>query len=104
FLSRLPPHHSTLFPYTTLFRSFADALQHALHFVRGFCGAAQTVWAGRSLRRRARGMFGQTFDSQTVAEESGTAAGHVVRWFISQDRKSTRLNSSHVAISYAVFC
>src|SRR5437870_8421640 len=62
---RRPPR-STLFPYTTLFRS--------LHHGAG--GAARG--AGRS-RHPGRGRP-------------------------AQDRKSTRLNSSHVAISYAVFC
>src|SRR5258708_15514965 len=67
---RRPPR-STLFPYTTLFRS-ADA------FSRGF----SKVGAGRSLGDEPVG-------SSKAAE---------------RDRKSTRLNSSHQIISYAVFC
>src|SRR2546429_5205859 len=65
---RRPPR-STLFPYTTLFRS----------------------WTGRSLRR-AR-------DEWPAGREIRSDPEQQVR-----DRKSTRLNSSHGYISYAVFC
>src|SRR5437870_9630783 len=70
---RRPPR-STLFPYTTLFRSQTLA--------KGALGARQTREARESLDRLER--------------SAAVAAG--------RDRKSTRLNSSHVAISYAVFC
>src|SRR5436309_8141377 len=68
---RQPPR-STLFPYTTLFRSRRQRLLH---------GRAE----GISLRH---------------AVARGRAGGDDGR----EDRKSTRLNSSHVKISYAVFC
>src|SRR3712207_6984042 len=80
---RRPPR-STLFPYTTLFRSacFVDRLVHQRgHHVRA-CTAGRARGHGRSAsasrrqRRRSR----------------------------CPDRKSTRLNSSHANISYAVFC
>src|SRR5258708_31753844 len=75
---RRPPR-STLFPYTTLFRSktlrstgqFAPPSREGTIVFPGFDGAAE--WGG------------QAFDPET-------------------DRKSTRLNSSHQIISYAVFC
>src|SRR5436305_2234830 len=67
---RRPPR-STLFPYTTLFRS------QTLGRLRGL-GLGTGQRTGREARRQPR---------------------HVHR-----DRKSTRLNSSHVRISYAVFC
>src|SRR5437660_8471907 len=68
-----PPPRSTLFPYTTLFRSpVAHRLDLQIHGVAGPFVAALLQGAER--------------------------AGYSV------DRKSTRLNSSHVAISYAVFC
>src|SRR5436309_11876456 len=71
---RRPPR-STLFPYTTLFRSRVEERRLVDH------GAAGDVEEpGRGLHRR---------------EGVGVEA---------QDRKSTRLNSSHVKISYAVFC
>src|SRR3712207_7648178 len=83
---RRPPR-STLFPYTTLFRSQWG-----------------NILAGRDLIRKADGgeAFGLVLPLVTTAagEKMGkTAAGAV--WL---DRKSTRLNSSHANISYAVFC
>src|SRR2546422_5747907 len=78
---RRPPR-STLFPYTTLFRS--NARDHP-RLGGGWRGAAVELWLPelrRSAHRRPR-------------------SHAVVR---SRDRKSTRLNSSHGYISYAVFC
>src|SRR3712207_8604168 len=86
---RRPPR-STLFPYTTLFRS-DDA---AVGDPRGDHGHLQgcrlhVELPDRRLRRlRPVGVVGEH------------ARGSVVR----EDRKSTRLNSSHANISYAVFC
>src|SRR5437773_9689184 len=71
---RRPPR-STLFPYTTLFRSKLDR-KHERHGERG----ARRERRDLAQRRRNR-VLGQV-----------------------QDRKSTRLNSSHITISYAVFC
>src|SRR5207302_3222683 len=78
-----PPPSSTLFPYTTLFRSPLDRLppRHA---------AADRAVARR--RRRAR----------LVPGAGRVRSHHHLRRQL--DRKSTRLNSSHVKISYAVFC
>src|SRR5690625_7012832 len=76
----LPPPSSTLFPYTTLFRSpgsspklstNATGRKHRIHKT---CGLRKLQCKTRPRNPRKR------------------------------DRKSTRLNSSHVAISYAVFC
>src|SRR3712207_7381225 len=78
---RRPPR-STLFPYTTLFRSCRE--------VGGDVGRDLVVAAGR---RRG--------------EEDQGGCGHAVlrvRRGAGADRKSTRLNSSHANISYAVFC
>src|SRR5690349_23792878 len=72
-----PPPRSTLFPYTTLFRSRPPRQQPA-------------VPGGRPhVRRRPAGAAG--------VRQAGDGRAAV-------DRKSTRLNSSHVEISYAVFC
>src|SRR5690349_23326941 len=82
-----PPPRSTLFPYTTLFRSLAAA----------------SAITGRDLDREIRGgavladparltPWSSDFDPLTACKRLG------------RDRKSTRLNSSHVEISYAVFC
>src|SRR5436190_8839809 len=71
-----PPPTSTLFPYTTLFRShsFLAVRSRPLRSIKHRAGAILTERARRS------------------PEITG------------QDRKSTRLNSSHTVISYAVFC
>src|SRR3712207_8232562 len=75
---RRPPR-STLFPYTTLFRS--DIGEHFPPSDPQWKGAASHLF----LRHAA----------ELVRRSGGT---------IDQDRKSTRLNSSHANISYAVFC
>src|SRR3712207_8916943 len=90
---RRPPR-STLFPYTTLFRSGRALCQDLV------LAEQQRV----SLRGRAflRGGGGER-DGRRVAlgdHASGRAGAEVS----DQDRKSTRLNSSHANISYAVFC
>src|SRR3712207_9009201 len=80
---RRPPR-STLFPYTTLFRSrVPDQL------LRG------------ELPERVGGLVGEEGRLLVVG---GDAAGHVQQPPDGEDRKSTRLNSSHANISYAVFC
>src|SRR5436190_16632708 len=77
---RRPPR-STLFPYTTLFRSpEPESLPYAL-----LDAVAATSFNSESPRSRSAG-----------ATRSGIVP--------SADRKSTRLNSSHTVISYAVFC
>src|SRR3712207_8664469 len=87
---RRPPR-STLFPYTTLFRS------HALR--EGLRRGGRPDDAGRL---RARG------DREARPAVLVPAARDVSRVLLGradgQDRKSTRLNSSHANISYAVFC
>src|SRR3712207_7521227 len=83
---RRPPR-STLFPYTTLFRS-ADA--HSLPFAdEGFSGAV----CGGTLNELANPASALR-ETSRLLEPGGRLA----------DRKSTRLNSSHANISYAVFC
>src|SRR3712207_8202664 len=89
---RRPPR-STLFPYTTLFRScgLVAALGGLLRVRR----LATRLLAGRV---PALGRFGGV--CRLVGFAHGTASSFV-GW---PDRKSTRLNSSHANISYAVFC
>src|SRR5258708_9492812 len=82
---RRPPR-STLFPYTTLFRSYLETL--AAHGI----DAVALGGAAISLIRPV-----------PVAQLPGFAAG-LVSVQDEKDRKSTRLNSSHQIISYAVFC
>src|SRR3712207_7523297 len=92
----LRPPRSTLFPYTTLFRSRGRGLL--------------TVEGGqvRELSARPRAFFVESVEAdgrgavhlgaQAPAAESGLLR------LAASDRKSTRLNSSHANISYAVFC
>src|SRR5437588_1742722 len=85
---RRPPR-STLFPYTTLFRS---ALPIGLGGVDGFRGSIDDGNFGA----RNAGLL-RVNDASRDRASSGLITGSV-------DRKSTRLNSSHTVISYAVFC
>src|SRR3712207_8017766 len=94
---RRPPR-STLFPYTTLFRSYGASA--GVRWVAGSVPARDRTGAHSRLSR---------LQAQGVAEVLGYAAGPAARESESapggrRDRKSTRLNSSHANISYAVFC
>src|SRR2546428_5574094 len=87
---RRPPR-STLFPYTTLFRSLREqaSLGQDADEDQGHPGAQE------SSRRRRRRLATRERQSRHPSESSGSGG---------RDRKSTRLNSSHDQISYAVFC
>src|SRR5437763_13005471 len=76
-----PPPTSTLFPYTTLFRSSVSLLQ------RSVAVEVDRSWVGEGKPGRPA--------------EIGALHSHRL---VELDRKSTRLNSSHRCISYAVFC
>src|SRR3712207_7182349 len=80
---RRPPR-STLFPYTTLFRSVA--------FLYDLLGASQ-----EHLIKPKK--FAQTYIDEVILGHTNEPEYKKL-----QDRKSTRLNSSHANISYAVFC
>src|SRR3712207_7871550 len=82
---RRPPR-STLFPYTTLFRSPRRPLQRP---AERSCRDGHLAVLAVQVARRGR---------QHHIDTLGLAGGQIV------DRKSTRLNSSHANISYAVFC
>src|SRR3712207_7883740 len=91
---RRPPR-STLFPYTTLFRS-ADVVgwdKDNWPVVKKEGAWALTEGGWRALRSREK-----FFTKPEEAPEAKATSGS------SKDRKSTRLNSSHANISYAVFC
>src|SRR5256885_12661588 len=97
---RRPPR-STLFPYTTLFRSEVKIVDaESGHVVeRGTPGELCT--RGYSV------MTGYWNDPERTAEAIDTAGWmHTgdLATMDAEDRKSTRLNSSHLVISYAVFC
>src|SRR5689334_24284565 len=88
---RRPPR-STLFPYTTLFRSAILAVKPRLQFLY-----AVDVDNGRAMHAHELARVELRFKRRDrIAQQ--------VRLFAGVDRKSTRLNSSHSSISYAVFC
>src|SRR3712207_6947241 len=86
---RRPPR-STLFPYTTLFRSLEPTYEVIRNTGRGYCGDYADVYTALALAA------GLSVRSWAFSFDGFGGRG--------QDRKSTRLNSSHANISYAVFC
>src|SRR3712207_8879016 len=94
---RRPPR-STLFPYTTLFRSDFDGLVVTTGGT-GFAPRDQTPEGTRlAIEREAPGLAEAMRLVNPLGRLSRGIAG------VRGDRKSTRLNSSHANISYAVFC
>src|SRR3712207_15580 len=91
---RRPPR-STLFPYTTLFLSWGSA-------------TGARTWCASSATTRAATSAGSSTATRTASRGSRSASATCRRPPTSRrrsrDRKSTRLNSSHANISYAVFC
>src|SRR2546426_7234798 len=87
FLMIRRPPRSTLFPYTTLFRS-------------GPCRQHPDRWA----RRRNGGLAALVDSTRRYAVGARARRGAAGARPQRADRKSTRLNSSHLVISYAVFC
>src|SRR3712207_7741637 len=108
FLMIRRPPRSTLFPYTTLFRSVPDIAEaHAQLVERGvevseiqaLGGDADALRQGGTALDNVGFVFFRDPDGNGWAVQQISARGSV-----SPDRKSTRLNSSHANISYAVFC
>src|SRR3712207_8497008 len=91
---RRPPR-STLFPYTTLFRSASRGRCPVPTMTGGGSVPALTLPSARGVRVRVR---------RRVVLAPLLLPGGDVLPFTFTDRKSTRLNSSHANISYAVFC
>src|SRR5207244_8522919 len=92
FLLRLPPR-STLFPYTTLFRS--AGVTHAVCIQRSH---------GHGRRRPHHHAAAHSYHGSLRACPRQSKLQQDPACHKGQDRKSTRLNSSHQIISYAVFC
>src|SRR3712207_8742052 len=90
---RRPPR-STLFPYTTLFRSY-NGVALVLANLNSYVWNTRWTFRGRAKRRDPR---------QRVLFALQALANIAVSNGLFLDRKSTRLNSSHANISYAVFC
>src|SRR5690242_21162080 len=102
-MPRRPPR-STLFPYTTLFRSPVPAPPpdaSSQTFSRVLYETARrenmTLRDLYNLTAAARGHWVLCGTPKRIADT-------LEEWFVEEDRKSTRLNSSHMSISYAVFC
>src|SRR5699024_12610155 len=94
FLRITPPPSSTLFPYTTLFRSpinvsSAACAWHAANSMLFLSAKILFTMEEKQITLQIDGHFITVPEGSTILEA---------------DRKSTRLNSSHVSISYAVFC
>src|SRR2546426_8489730 len=83
---RRPPR-STLFPYTTLFRSLGNLWARVYKLLAGETFGVET-------ENGVAGVRGTEFRVEVVQDQPDLV----------RDRKSTRLNSSHLVISYAVFC
>src|SRR3712207_7662056 len=88
---RRPPR-STLFPYTTLFRSTVSTSRSGIgHWI-----SSVSPWQLRENKSATPQYWRQNLESPVLFSQ---AIEHLMT-----DRKSTRLNSSHANISYAVFC
>src|SRR5207249_10889062 len=96
-----PPPIPTLFPYTTLFRSQGGAAVGASMQPKPY-----GVWGLMEKDLNALPGYGKAADDKAKARKLFAEAGYGPQnpLKIEIDRKSTRLNSSHVSISYAVFC
>src|SRR2546430_12078349 len=89
------PPRSTLFPYTTLFRSVP-----AVHEAPGLVGNKPAAMCEADLQRRIA--LEHAAENQACGGDGGIE--RIADQIGEVDRKSTRLNSSHSQISYAVFC
>src|SRR5256885_9537975 len=94
---RRPPR-STLFPYTTLFRSgsifYPDQRMSRMEALRSY--TINAAYAGFDETIKGSLKAGKLADITVLSRDIMTVP--------EEDRKSTRLNSSHLVISYAVFC
>src|SRR5690606_41337002 len=99
----LTPLAAAPFPYTTLFRSYEAQLDRVSSAQRTM--TADSLVSARRIRQpiTGNGDIETAFDGITY--QKGAAVLAMFEAFVGEeDRKSTRLNSSHVKISYAVFC
>src|SRR5699024_11760156 len=94
-----PPPRSTLFPYTTLFRSHRSLgnIDIPADFLEAFSQYIAAIFI-------AGGNFSHTVLRALECRNGCHLNGREGTIIVVADRKSTRLNSSHVSISYAVFC
>src|SRR5437899_4691589 len=95
----MPPPTSTLFPYTTLFRSPRNVTTEDVSLSLGIARSTFEQHLNRAEHHVIRAML------PLVRMRSGRPPAEALEVYSKfRDRKSTRLNSSHLGISYAVFC
>src|SRR5690348_17549189 len=94
----MPPPSTTFFPYTTLFRSAEVLTDNGGQFTGRYV-KPQPVEVLFERICRDNGI-----KQRLTKPASPTTTGKIERFHKTLDRKSTRLNSSHPSISYAVFC
>src|SRR3712207_7348863 len=94
---RRPPR-STLFPYTTLFRSCTSSSAATSHGCHAWQAVSAFSLGGRRRSRKRRRSHRRWRGPTPTLSKTGLVKQK------GKDRKSTRLNSSHANISYAVFC
>src|SRR2546430_7780576 len=100
-----PPPRSTLFPYTTLFRSAAHREAHEEGRVGGeLVHETSGLVAGVTLPRRRVSLRTSRAPRRLMMISRPRCGCLAPGPDVGEDRKSTRLNSSHSQISYAVFC
>src|SRR5690606_41590765 len=97
------PASTTLFPYTTLFRSFGAGCNFGFERVLRDARRFRHVLLLNPDTIVERGTVAALVDVAERRPDAGIVGGNVLS-IDGEDRKSTRLNSSHVKISYAVFC
>src|SRR5205807_9753257 len=100
--TRRPPS-STLFPYATLFRSLAQVEARLAERKRELSGMFEFAVSCNRPTLLPEGTFDRLHDIAR-ATFLGPFSGEKRPFLSEKDRKSTRLNSSHLVISYAVFC
>src|SRR5436190_4643066 len=94
FILRKAPR-STLFPYTTLFRSNADSVPDTNSAADSVITFNEIMY--HPVKDDPSGEWIELYNQMSINMD-------ISNWRITGDRKSTRLNSSHTVISYAVFC
>src|SRR5207244_6099904 len=99
-LKSSPPPRATPFPYTTLFRSIAASGLLVSEYAPG---VEPAPWRFPARNRIVAGLCAATVVVE-ARERSGALITADLALEEGRDRKSTRLNSSHQIISYAVFC
>src|SRR3712207_8682914 len=101
---RRPPR-STLFPYTTLFRSVLRKIAHAVARTPHHVALCRLLYARYYLHKSRLSCTIKTDNAYLCSiEERQIDVLQNLLLVLWEDRKSTRLNSSHANISYAVFC